>query len=129
MVRAGIPADDIHHAWDLRAGTTVQMLLVSRRMLGARSGQRPMTLEVVVIALGSVLFLGVALLPVVVLVALANRHLSGRRSRGDGLFEGIGRAAQMNSHLQAGTPEPDDLGLQVPPRPDGMPARRRRRRR
>jgi hypothetical protein len=91
----------------------------------------PMTLEGIAVALGTVLFLGVALLLVVVLVVvlvvLANRHLSGRRSRLDGLFEGVGRAAQMNSHLQAGTPDPDDLGLHVPPRPDGMPARRRRR--
>lgn len=88
-----------------------------------------MTLEGVAIALGTVLFLGVALLPVAVLVVLANRHLSGRKSRLDGLFEGVGRAAQVNSHLQAGTPDPDDLGLHLPPRPDGMPARRRHRRR
>ena len=88
-----------------------------------------MTLQGVAFVLGTILFLSVALLPVVVLVVLANRHLSGRKSRLDGLFEGVGRAAQTNSHLRAGTPGPDDLGLHVPPRPDGMPGRRRRRRR
>ncbi len=87
-----------------------------------------MTLEGVVIAVGVILLLGIVLLPVMVLIMLANRHLAGRRSRLDGLFEGIGRAAQTNSHLRAGTPPPDDLGLHAPARPDGMPTRRRRRR-
>ncbi len=56
-----------------------------------------------------VLFLG--------LIWLARRHLEGRRGRLDGLFGGIGRANAMNSHLQAGTPDPDDLAVPVPPRP------------
>ena len=88
-----------------------------------------MTLDGIGIAAGVVLFAALALLPVAVLVILANRHLAGRKSRFDGLFGGIGRAAQQSSHLQAGTPGPDDLGIPVPPRPDGMPASRRRSRR
>ncbi len=87
-----------------------------------------MSLEGIAVAVGSVLFVGVALLPVVVLVILANRHLAGRKSRLDGLFGGIGRAAQVNSHLRAATPHPDDLGLNVPARPDGMSRDHRRRR-
>jgi hypothetical protein len=66
------------------------------------------------------------LAPIVILVVLAQRHLNGRRSRFDGLFGGIGRAAAMNSHLRAGTPDPDDLAVPVPPRPDGLRERRRR---
>jgi hypothetical protein len=88
-----------------------------------------MTLEGIVTAAGVVLFFVIALLPVALLVLLANRHLAGRKSRLDGLFGGIGRAAQANSHLRGGTPFPDDLGLHVPLRPDGMPASRRRRHR
>ena len=87
-----------------------------------------MTLEGVVIAVAGVLFIGIALLPVVVLVMLANGHIAGRKSRLDRLFEGIGRAAQTNSHLRAGMPPPDDLGLHAPPRPDGMQPRRSKRR-
>jgi hypothetical protein len=75
-------------------------------------------------AIGNLLILGLMLLgiasPVVFFVGLiwlARRHLAGRRSRFDGLFGGIGRAATMNSHLQAGTPHPDDLAVPVPPRP------------
>lgn len=88
-----------------------------------------MTLEGVGIAVGVVVLAGLALLPVAVLVVLANRHLGGRKSRFDGLFAGIGRAAQQNSHLQAGTPSPDELGLHVPPRPDELPPTKRRARR
>jgi hypothetical protein len=79
--------------------------------------------------LSNLLILGLMLLglvsPIVVFVGLiwlARRHLAGRRSRLDGLFGGIGRANAMNSHLQAGTPSPDDLAVPVPPR-----ARDRRR--
>jgi len=74
--------------------------------------------------IGNVLIVGLMLLgivsPVLFLVGLlwlARRHLAGRRSRFDGLFGGIGRAATMNSHLQAGTPHPDDLAVPVPSRP------------
>ena len=74
--------------------------------------------------IGNVLIVGLMLLgivsPVLFLVGLlwlARRHLAGRRSRVDGLFGGIGRAATMNSHLQAGTPHPDDLAVPVPSRP------------
>jgi hypothetical protein len=76
-----------------------------------------------------VLALAIAIAPVAILLVLANRHLAGRRSRFDGLFGGIGRASAMNSHLQAGTPPPDDLAVPVPPRPDGLRERPRRRRR
>jgi hypothetical protein len=86
------------------------------------------TLEGIGIAAGVVVFAVLAALPVLVLIVLANRHLAGRKSRLDGLFGGIGRAAQMNSHLNAGTPDPDDLGLPIPPRPDGMKPPRRPRR-
>lgn len=81
-----------------------------------------------VAAIGNLLILGLVLLgiasPVVLFVGmiwLARRHLAGRRSRFDGLFGGIGRAAAMNSHLQAGTPDPDDLAVPVPPRPGHPP--------
>jgi hypothetical protein len=76
-------------------------------------------------AIGNLLIIGLMLLgvasPVLFflgLIWLARRHLAGRRSRFDGLFGGIGRAGTMNSHLQAGTPHPDDLAVPVPPRPD-----------
>ncbi len=75
-------------------------------------------------AIGNLLIVGLMLLGMVSpvlffvgLIWLARRHLAGRRSRFDGLFGGIGRAATMNSHLQAGTPHPDDLAVPVPPRP------------
>lgn len=75
-------------------------------------------------AIGNLLIVGLMLLGVaspvlffVGLIWLARRHLAGRRSRFDGLFGGIGRAGAMNSHLQAGTPHPDDLAVPVPPRP------------
>ena len=78
----------------------------------------------VIAVIGNLLIVGLMLLgiasPVLFLVGLlwlARRHLAGRRSRFDGLFGGIGRAATMNSHLQAGTPHPDDLAVPVPPRP------------
>ena len=91
------------------------------------AGEVSVTLEGIGIAAGVVVFAALALLPVALLIVLANRHLAGRKSRFDGLFRGVGRAAQMNSHLNAGTPDPDDLGIPVPPRPDGMKAPRRRR--
>lgn len=75
-------------------------------------------------ALGNLLIASLMLIglasPVLILIGLlwlARRHLAGRRSRLDGLFGGIGRAGAMNSHLQAGTPHPDDLAVPVPPRP------------
>jgi hypothetical protein len=55
------------------------------------------------------------------LIWLARTHLAGRRSRFDGLFGGIGRAGVISSHLQAGTPHPDDLAVPVPPRPRHPP--------
>lgn len=87
------------------------------------------TIEGVLTGVVVLLVYAITLVPVVVLLVLAHRHLAGRRSRFDGLFSGIGRANAMNSHLQAGTPSPDDLAVPVPPRPDGLPNRRRRRQR
>ena len=84
-------------------------------------------------AIGTVLIVGLMVLGIVApiifvggLIWLGHRHLTGRRGRFDGLFGGIGRANAMNSHLQAGTPHPDDLAIPVPPPPG--PQRRRRRR-
>ncbi len=85
-----------------------------------------MTLEGLAIGAATLVVVALVLLPVVVLVVLANRPLAGRRSRSDGRAGGLGRAAQVNAHLQAGTPHPDELGLRVPP-PPGGPAPRRRR--
>ncbi len=62
-------------------------------------------------------------IPVMVIVGLlwlARRRYAGRRSRLDGLFEGIGRANAINSHLNAGTPDPDDLAV---PHPEPLPCR------
>lgn len=78
---------------------------------------------VVVMLLGLV----APLIVLVLLLWLAVRHLQGKRSPLDGLFNGIGRANAMNSHVQAGTPHPDDLAVPVPPAPG--PGRRVRRRR
>jgi hypothetical protein len=75
------------------------------------------------------LVIALVLTPVVILLVLAQRHLNGRKSRLDGLFGGIGRANAMNSHLRAGTTDPDDLAVPVAPRPDGLRERRRRGRR
>lgn len=61
--------------------------------------------------------------PVMVIVGLlwlARRRYAGRRGRFDRLFEGIGRANAVNSHLRAGTPDPDDLAI---PRPEPLPRR------
>jgi hypothetical protein len=81
-----------------------------------------------VLQVGALLLaIAVSVAPVVILVVLAQRHLNGRKSRLDGLFGGIGRANAMNSHLRAGTPGPDDLAVPLPPRPDGLGWRRRRR--
>jgi hypothetical protein len=88
-----------------------------------------MTIEGIGVVVGVIGLLAVTLVIVGVLIALANRHIAGRRTRFDGLFGGIGRAAQMGSHLRADTPSPDELGLRLPPRPDGMPEPRRRSRR
>lgn len=71
------------------------------------------------LVIAGLMLIGIAspvLLPIG-LLWLARRHLAGKRSRFDGLFGGIGRASAMNSHLQAGTPHPDDLAVPVPPRP------------
>jgi len=64
---------------------------------------------------------------VVVLLWLARRRFMGRRGRFDGLFGGIGRANAMNSHLQAGTPDPDDLAVPSAPMPLGRRSRKGRR--
>ncbi len=75
---------------------------------------------------GVLLSIAIPVACIVGLIWAAHRHLSGRRSRFDGLFTGIGRANAMNSHLQAGTPDPDELAVPLPP---GWPRQRQRRRR
>jgi hypothetical protein len=104
--------------------------MLNRRRSARRTpaGCDEVTLDGIGIAAGVVLLVAITLLPVAVLVILANRHLAGRKSRLDDAFGGIGRAAQLNSHLQAGTPPPDELGLHLPPRPDPAPAPRHRSR-
>jgi Flp pilus assembly protein TadB len=76
------------------------------------------------------LLMGIALVaPLALIVQLfrvAARRLSGRRGRYDSLFEGLGRAATMSSHLKAGTPHPDDLA--VPTTELAPPGRRPRSR-
>jgi hypothetical protein len=82
---------------------------------------------------------GDALVVVVLLLAVAapiaaivgifwvtHRRVVGQHSRFDGLFSGIGRANAMNSHLEAGTPDPDELAVPVPPRPGSRRTRKRR---
>ncbi len=86
-------------------------------------------IEGLLTALALVLAVAITLVPVAVLLVLARRHLEGRPGRLDGLLGGIGRANAMNSHLQAGTPHPDDLAVPSAPRPDDLPRSRRRRRR
>jgi hypothetical protein len=82
----------------------------------------------VLTAIGVVLLAGIPLAIAAGMLWLARRHLSGRRGRFDGLFSGIGRANAMNSHLQAGTPDPDELAVPLPPAA-GRGRRRRVRRR
>jgi hypothetical protein len=81
-----------------------------------------MTLVDAVIAILVVTVMLIALAIPLGLMVLGVRHLRGSRTRFDRLFEGIGRANAMNSHLQAGTPHPDDLAVPQPGR-----ARRRGR--
>jgi hypothetical protein len=80
---------------------------------------------VAVAALALVLIVAIPVIVVAGLLWMAHRHLSGRRGRFDGLFTGLARGNAMSSHLQAGTPDPDDLAVPIPPRP---PRRRRNRR-
>lgn len=80
----------------------------------------------VAVAVGIIL---VTLLPVALFVGLiwvAVRHLQGHKTVLDPLFNGIGRAAAMNWHLQAGGPHPDDAAVPVPPPPGPRPRVRRR---
>ena len=71
-------------------------------------------------------------LPIVIVVGLlllAKRHLEGRRTRLDGLLGGVARAGVTQSHLEAGTPHPDDIAVPTPGVPPPSPRRRPRRRR
>jgi hypothetical protein len=63
--------------------------------------------------------LAIVAIPIAIAVGLfllGKRHLEGRRTRYDRLFEGMGRANAMQSHLAAGTPDPDDLAVPTPER-------------
>ena len=71
--------------------------------------------------LSIVAMIGAFALPIMVIVGLlrlSKRRLEGRRSRLDGLFGGVARGGVMGSHLQAGTPHPDDIAVPVPSRRD-----------
>lgn len=75
------------------------------------------------VALSAALVVIAFAIPVMVIVGvlwLARRRFAGRRGRFDGVFEGIGRANAVNSHLRAGTPDPDDLAV---PHPEPLPRR------
>lgn len=76
--------------------------------------------------LGVVAF-GLLVVPVLLIVGvllwLSKRHLEGRRSRLDGVLAGVARGSVMRSHLEAGTPHPDEIAVPTP----GVPRRRRRR--
>jgi hypothetical protein len=66
------------------------------------------------------MFLALAI-PVVVTVMLLRvslRRLSGRRGPHDRLLSGIARGGVQASHLQAGTPDVDDIAVPLAPRPD-----------
>jgi Flp pilus assembly protein TadB len=54
---------------------------------------------------------------VVGLLWLSKRHLEGRRSRFDRALGGAARAGLIESHLEAGTPHPDDIAVPKPARP------------
>ena len=59
-------------------------------------------------------------IPVVVLVLLVQaslRRLSGRRERRDRILGAFARAGVHASHLQADTPDVDDLSVPRAPRP------------
>jgi hypothetical protein len=71
-------------------------------------------LVVSVVALLAALAVPVAV--VAALLGLSRRRLAGRRGRLDGLFGGIARGEVMSSHLQAGTPHPDDIAVPAPRR-------------
>ncbi len=83
----------------------------------------------IIVALASIVLVVVFIsIPVALAVGafmLGKRHLEGRRTKYDRLFEGLGRANAMRSHLGAGTPDPDALAV---PLPDATPTPGRRRR-
>jgi hypothetical protein len=91
-------------------------------VIGAASG--------VLIIVGLVLALAAPILLAIVLFRLGTRRFSGRRGRHDALFDAMGKASAMNSHLQAGTPDPEDLAVPSPVvgPPGGLRRRRRGRR-
>jgi hypothetical protein len=67
-------------------------------------------------------------IPVVAIVALLRmslRRLSGRRGGHDHGLAAIARAGVQLSHLEAATPEVDDIAMPLPPRPDNRRHHRR----
>ena len=81
--------------------------------------------EIVVQLISGVLALLLALvLPIGIVVGLlwlSKRHLEGRRSRYDSALGGAARAGLIGSHLEAGTPHPDDVAVPTPARPPDRP--------
>ena len=68
------------------------------------------------------LMLAALAIPIVLIVFLFRislRQLSGRRGHFDGLLGGIARGNVQASHLQAGTPDVDDIAVPRAPRPGG----------
>ena len=64
-----------------------------------------------------VLIVAIVAIPTAIAVGLfllGKRHLDGRRTKYDRLFEGMGRANATRSHLLADTPDPDDLAVPSP---------------
>lgn len=75
--------------------------------------------------LGLALLVVPVLLIVGVLLWLSKRHLEGRRTTFDGAFGGVARGSVMRSHLEAGTPHPDEIAVPTPEVPGRARARTR----
>ena len=63
-----------------------------------------------------ILALGIPVVAIIVLMRLSLRRLSGRRGRHDRLLGGIARAGVQASHLEADTPDVDDIAVPLAPR-------------
>ena len=53
----------------------------------------------------------------VFLLRISRRRLSGRKGRYDGLLGGVARGQVQASHLEAGTPDVDEIAVPHVPRP------------
>jgi hypothetical protein len=75
------------------------------------------------------LALGIPVVAIVLLLRLSRRRLSGRSGVGDRFLSGVARAGVQASHLEADTPDVDDIAVPLAPRPGdrrGRPGRSRR---